>query len=334
MILFIWIFTSAVAANSKTTSDFTQVFPVWKALGWKDITVVVPKLSPKRATSIVKLTSEVNITSSVIDKSELAGILAQESTVSFVTTYLVFYPAILLFQEIRQSLGQFRRPYSIMLIDNEIGVTTLDNYVGDLRISAGFFKAKVKSSGGVADLTRIQTFQAGGSYVSDKWILNKDNSSYHASYQMQGHELTTVSKTWEPWLIMDEKACANSTDSCPSKGVLTDIFDTLGKEYNFTWTLTVPEDGEWGSVPDNVTDGLQASDFYGALGEVVNKKHDVGLSVWLFISERFPFIDFTTSVGDASRILIVDSEKVLILKYHASRILCLKTIFSFLQGLH
>ncbi len=55
---------------------------------------------------------------------------------------------------------------------------------------------------------------------------------------------------------------------------------------------------------------MQAEDYVGVLGDVVNRRYDICLSVWRLIHERTLFADYTTPVANLPRILMIDGGNV------------------------
>ncbi len=75
---------------------------VWGALGWKQITLVVPESS--RSSTLTKLfasASKSDVTLSVVDKAGIPEVLMLETNATFVANYLVFLSVKSLETEIR-----------------------------------------------------------------------------------------------------------------------------------------------------------------------------------------------------------------------------------------
>ena len=155
----------------------------------------------------------------------------------------------------------------------------------------------------------MQTFPKVERYVDDEWHLSPDGDRYVESHDMQGHLVSAVALTWEPWLVLDPN-CPPTAVKCDSWGILTDVMDAMGGTFNYTWSVSRQAEDDWGVSPVNLTDGLQADDFVGVLGDVVGRRHDVCLSVWRLIHERTQFADYTTPVANLPRILMVDGGRV------------------------
>ena len=51
-------------------------------------------------------------------------------------------------------------------------------------------------------------------------------------------------------------------------GMIVDILDTLGEMYNFTWTLDMEKDGDWGAEPKTGEVGWTNATWGGHLGAV------------------------------------------------------------------
>ncbi len=178
------------------------------------------------------------------------------------------------------------------------------------------------------DWQRIQTFSNEPVYVEAKWELQEVRNStddivhnyYKEDFGMQGHSVTNVALTWQPWLEIgqctegDKSIREDNFKNCESAGVLNTIMDNLGSLYNFTWTLDMPASGLWGSapiIPDNSSDTIvTVSNFYGALGSTMRKEYDIALSVWAPFPERINLADFTMAVVNMPKGMIINKENI------------------------
>ncbi len=149
----------------------------------------------------------------------------------------------------RQSLLLFRRPYTVMVVSDTGETGAAGDLFRTFDFPSGFFYLTLDESFSMHRLSRIQTFLRGESYVEDSWKQSGDGTHYKTSYNMQGHLLATVALTWEPWLEVDEEGCPPPQTDCPGTGVLPDILDALGKTYNFSWSVAVQQDRNWGVNP-------------------------------------------------------------------------------------
>ena len=69
------------------------------------------------------------------------------------------------------------------------------------------------------------------------------------------------------------------------KGPLKNLLDTLSSLLNFTYTLYVPPDGQYGGRFEN-------GSWNGMIGEVVNGRADLALGALVFTEERYDVLDF------------------------------------------
>ncbi len=282
---------------------------VWKALGWNRLVLVGEHLGHDEA-MVLKSASQQDIQASFIFAEKYYQVIKEEDGSLFVQSYYIFVGAALL-EEIKHCLLQLRRPYSIMVVTDENHQKNhidFDSFIRALDEPLGFFNVMLSKLTDEARLFRIQTLIGGGNYVKDEWRI-LPSGFYEVSYNMQGHTVTSSTLTWRPWFVMDQD-CQETETPCRHSGVLSEMMDVMGKMYNFTWSATPEPDGNWGVSPLNREDGLQTHDYVGVLGNIVNRKYDISISIWAFFHERTAFLDYTTAVTTTPRILMIDGSNV------------------------
>ncbi len=301
LVLFLCVSSKVNATSSNTLVN------VWKALGWNRLILVSKNLGQREA-SLMKSASQQNIQISLINHDMYHEAISEEGeNPSFSQSYYVFLGKSS-FEELRHCLLQFRRPYSIMMINDQNESKEAETFLGTIDQAFGFLHVILSESNDQAQLFRIQTFIGGGSYVQDEWTLS-DSGHYLTSYDMQGHHVTSSTLSWSPWFVVNED-CVPQDPRCRHSGILAEMMDLMGSAYNFTWGVTLEPEGNWGVSPLNREDGLQAHDYIGVLGDIVNRKFDICISVWTFIHERVPFIDHTDPVTTTPKILMIDGSRV------------------------
>ena len=133
-----------------------DVVPVWRALGWHSIAVVVSTNGSKSAsTALVRKASSEGISVAMITEDDFASELRKEEGSLFVRTYFVFSAALDLFGDLKACLLSYRRVYSVMAVELESQSEAVDALLKTLDFSSGFFRATIKDRGQIR-LARIQ----------------------------------------------------------------------------------------------------------------------------------------------------------------------------------
>ncbi|XP_042889540.1 glutamate receptor-like [Penaeus japonicus] len=99
---------------------------------------------------------------------------------------------------------------------------------------------------------------------------------------LSGHVLTVVLKHRPPYvsLVKDGRRVAAAT------GILIEVLDSMAEYFNFTYTLKLPDDDQWGSLKKDGT-------WTGMVGEVYRGEQEMALGPTSITEEREKAIDFT-----------------------------------------
>ena len=95
------------------------------------------------------------------------------------------------------------------------------------------------------------------------------NSFYHEAFDLGGATVLIQTLPWSPWFTLfdcDVITLAN----CSSSGILSDVIQTMAKQFNFTIDLRKHPNSKWGVLP--VTGGwydYHNATFEGILGKTI-----------------------------------------------------------------
>ncbi len=147
------------------TFDLDRIVPVWKALGWKDITLVSANGSwPRQGPELARRASAEGMSLSILVGQEpFRWALREEKEAGgnlFIRTYFVFADTVDLFPAIRECLLQFRRVYSVMVLASESDLLEVDGLVRSLDFASGFFRVTLREDGSAVSLARIQVVKS------------------------------------------------------------------------------------------------------------------------------------------------------------------------------
>ncbi len=182
------------------TFDLDRIIPVWKALGWKDVTLVSANGSwPRQGPDLARRASAEGMSLSIlVGQDPFHRALREEREARgdlFVRTYFVFADAVDLFPAVRECLLQFRRVYSVMVLALEAGLPEVDELVRSLDFASGFFRATVREDDGAVSLARIQvvkslmhssTVKLRNFYLAKWYCLNRPSYEERAMWTTSG----------------------------------------------------------------------------------------------------------------------------------------------------
>ncbi|ROT74111.1 hypothetical protein C7M84_007402 [Penaeus vannamei] len=99
---------------------------------------------------------------------------------------------------------------------------------------------------------------------------------------LNGRTITIVLKHRPPYVLLglEGRKVMNAT------GILIELLHSLVATYNFSYTLKLPDDGQWGSIKDD-------GSWTGMVGEVFRNQQDMALGPTSITEEREKAIDFT-----------------------------------------
>ncbi|XP_037797071.1 glutamate receptor ionotropic, delta-1-like [Penaeus monodon] len=99
---------------------------------------------------------------------------------------------------------------------------------------------------------------------------------------LNGHILSVVLKHRPPYvsLVKDGRRVAAAS------GILIEVLDSMAEIYNFTYTLKLPDDDQWGSLKKD-------GSWTGMVGEVYRREQEMALGPTSITEEREKAIDFT-----------------------------------------
>ncbi len=261
-----------------------EVAMTWKRLSWSTVLVLDKNKNVANEAKLVKEASQIEISCSVLSSedtvlSELERSSAQVTIVGDVA------------QKVTEKVVSSHHllPYSLLVVSWADPGTFLDHF-RTANVSLGFFVVQLRPNAGVSQLWRVQTFAKQKVVIRN--ALQVDQSGrYTETYNLEGLELTSSTLPYPPWLYMHD-CKANNTD-CRIDGILAEVFDVLKELLNFT--LRVDLAHHWGAVPKTGSYVESNPTFHGAMGAVINRDCDIGLSAWVERLDRRQYLDFLSS---------------------------------------
>ena len=111
----------------------------------------------------------------------------------------------------------------------------------------------------------LQTTVGDRGLVKNKWTVGP-SGKYIENFNQQGLELYISTLPWRPYMDMYE--CNDNKQHCRSQGAIPDVFEQLGRMFNFTWRYDVEPSSKWGVVPVTGTWQDPNATFEGMLGSM------------------------------------------------------------------
>ncbi|XP_047485456.1 glutamate receptor ionotropic, kainate glr-3-like isoform X2 [Penaeus chinensis] len=113
-------------------------------------------------------------------------------------------------------------------------------------------------------------------------MTNAQKVKAEARAILSGHVLSVVLKHRPPYvsLVKDGRRVAAAS------GILIEVLDSMAEIYNFTYTLKLPDDDQWGSLKKD-------GSWTGMVGEVYRGEQEMALGPTSITEEREKAIDFT-----------------------------------------
>ncbi|XP_076373361.1 glutamate receptor ionotropic, delta-2-like isoform X1 [Tachypleus tridentatus] len=116
---------------------------------------------------------------------------------------------------------------------------------------------------------------------------------------MSGLHLRVAVEEWEPWVWVKETEDGNVT----IRGPMADVLNILAKAANFTYSLKVPKDHQWGMILPN-------GSWTGMIGMMVQNEADLGLGPFAVNYDRHMAVDVTPPIFiDYNTILVSYKQK-------------------------
>ncbi|TRY80960.1 hypothetical protein TCAL_14039, partial [Tigriopus californicus] len=156
--------------------------------------------------------------------------------------------------------------------------------------ASSFFYLGLGNSSSNVDYYQVITFPLSNTQVLQKLELDA-NSKILEQYDLQGVEITSQSLDWHPYTIFEP----NGT----SYGHLIDMTHHLARLFNFTLRSIKEPKNDWGLQSQylkNIT---------GVLGNVIQGKVDLSLSLWIWNLERSSVVDFSIVASDWEQLCFV-----------------------------
>ena len=115
-------------------------------------------------------------------------------------------------------------------------------------------------------------------------------------YNMHGYNLVGTSLSWKPFMANEN--CDNTGRNCQNYGLVADLMDIWGKNYNFTWEVYADLDNDWGMFPLEGTPYNISGKWKGVMGDIVEGKYQLTINAWLFPLYRISILDFVPITTD------------------------------------
>ncbi|XP_059095737.1 probable glutamate receptor [Tigriopus californicus] len=157
---------------------------------------------------------------------------------------------------------------------------TLENIRKHVRGFKGssFFYVGLWNTSATIQYYQVITFLLNGAYVIQKLELD-GNAKIIENYDLQGTEIVSQSLDWFPYFTIE----ANGT----SYGYLIDLTSYCAKMFNFTYRSIVEPNNDWGMQSQF------GKNLSGVLGNVIQNKVDMSLSLWVWNENRDRWVDFS-----------------------------------------
>ena len=144
-------------------------------------------------------------------------------------------------------------------------------------------------------------------YNSSQFIMNKiffDGMGVAIEdYNMHGYNLVGTSLSWKPFMANEN--CDNTGRNCQNYGLVADLMDIWGKNYNFTWEVYADLDNDWGMFPLEGTPYNISGKWKGVMGDIVEGKYQLTINAWLFPLYRISILDFVPITKDGPILCLI-----------------------------
>ena len=145
-----------------------------------------------------------------------------------------------------------------------------------------------------------------GEYLPDLGFKWKEKNIWKRRDDLKGLELRGLMLDDPGYLEIDPSITSFSDrniDKVPWTGIFAEIFESLAKSLNFTFTLKSSRDGEWGSF------NRDTGEWNGAIKDLVDGVADVA-PISLYVTQiRSTAVDFATPITKSFNVFVVSSKQ-------------------------
>ena len=125
-------------------------------------------------------------------------------------------------------------------------------------------------------------------------------------FNLHGLEITSTTSTWAPFYSIE--GCNEQGLQCATSfGYLKDMMDIFSARFNFTLISHKNMNNDWGLLPKAGPFNLSGT-WGGVMGDVINKKYDMSVTIWMWNIERHELAQFVP-VAKTRRMSVMKASK-------------------------
>lgn len=195
-------------------------------------------------------------------------------------------------KEIKQQLYGLKVQSSMILVTGS-STETLDRMREDLKDynASSYFYLGLSNSTSSIEYYRVISFPLSNNTQVIQKLKFDNGGKIIEHYDLQGVEITSQSLDWQPYTIFEP----NGT----SYGHLIDMTEQLAHLFNFTFRAIKEPHNDWGLQSQHL------KNLTGVLGNVIQGKVDLSLSLWIWNLERNAIVDFSIVMSDWEQLCFV-----------------------------
>ena len=181
-------------------------------------------------------------------------------------------------------------------------MSDLQGLLEEMNLNAFFYLAVPEVEGGKMSWYQVISLFSG--CVIERISFFPNSFLISERFNLNGLELTSASLSWPPYYTINnckEVGCATSY------GYLKDYIDILARRYNFSLVSYKDMENDWGVTPKEGPFNLSGT-WSGVMGDVVNNKYDMSVSVWWWTSDRSRVLQFV-AVSRVREILVLTPQQ-------------------------